>query len=542
MGDRNTIAVSAAPTIEYWALLEHFVEEGKIPIFDQIGTVGFSSVASTFLDPSVMTPVKEQPLTERNPGFWTPSGVNRDKKLQDLVDRHIPLGVAWFEAGVNDWIKSKTVTKQRGAEMIAMSKRFKEIVRFALVDLTKDPRKPLFAGNTEMRPGAKQDLGTEQVFGASLVKIAAMLGAYQLLYDLNVLAKQRKVSLAAGDPKAAETARQDLFRAAWEGWVLTQPDKPAPAKAGASPDLEVQGRLVMAKGKKVPLAYAPASAHPWRWKKTDFWTWNNKRTWKRKAGKKEFEFIDGAPNLANIFDVVPGNPLTVQFKMGNNPVADGFKMGEFGNPDGHSFYERLFAMIDASNNKAAGSCILDVGYLYITSALMRTGLFSIPRGGGLFLAGTYTKGDWPTWIQDPLPVAPGGPFQVATPAAAASLMTLLAQGKLVSPAASREMLFLLNKKKSAVDPKFFDTRTNSPVLTDLRSLKREPAFAFSKLGLGPGNELSDCALIERVESKTPLRYIICFVDLLPKQAFLTQILDLVLDNAIMENAGLPVGY
>src|SRR5262249_33584587 len=119
--------------------------------------------------------------------------------------------------------------------------------------------------------------------------------------------------------------------------------------------------------------------------------------------------------------------------------------------DGVPFFERMLLMGDQSNNDGTRTCVLDVGYLFIASALWQSGLFSPERKGGLWLSAPYVIG--PGWIPCPAPVpADGGDwtrrYQCTTAAASAAFMTLLAQSRLGNQAACDEMKLIFDKVRS----------------------------------------------------------------------------------------------
>lgn len=385
-----------------------------------------------------------------------------------------------------------TVVKNALADRPALNE-----IRFSLVDLTEAHLDG---------PDVASQLDDEQAFGASLVKIVAMVAAHQLQYDLNVIAKS--------DPSLKDEGA--LFRAAYDGWLKTQVDA---------------SKLVLSKGKKVRLKYG---------------TWNGAKTWSRKHRGATTKFVDGAPNLANIFRVVKGSPIRVEFQQDefegdDGPGKNAHAIGEHGPVGGKPFYERMYAMIDASNNTASMSCILDVGYLYIASTLRRAGLFD-PARGGLWLGGTFrppSTAARPRWVATPAPMSerePSKHFQVATAGAVARLMMLLAQGRLVSPRASAEMEFLLGKQKP-----YGRSVTRSPVEDALEASSIE-ATVVSKLGLNGGGDqrrVSDGAIVRReAGSSKNLLYAVCLLDLDPAQEGAAAELMLILDAAIQRNNGL----
>lgn len=526
------IPVSAPPAIEYWALLDHFVEGNRAAV----GTSAFKKPLSLDVDaPKALDP------TAVNPGFLTNSGVTRDHTLQSCVNKFLTDKVTELEHWVALGDTDQTNTPKKRDEMLKVVRSLKDI-RFAVVDLTANLNAPKFAGNEGKAAGATLDLAIEPSFGGSMVKIAAMYAAYQLQYDLNAIAKKLNISLAPGDDKKKKKA--ELFQAAWDTWVQTQKDDAAAASKdlpSANPKLKMQGRLIKRiKGTKIKLTFS---------------SWDAVTTW-----KKHKDPIDGAPNLENIFDVIEGSPMRVTFKNDptNYPPDKPSRIGEFGNPGGHPFYERLFATIDASNNSTAGSCILDVGYLYIASALMQAGLYSPERGGGLWLSAPYPGvSNAVLWIENPLPmhdqiisgkVNTSRHFQVSSAVAGATFVTLLAQKRLVSPMASDQMLFLMSKLKPGSAADWSGTETYSPVQSAVEGLSGTIKVASSKLGLSPQGDISDCAYIEREIEITPpphrttklLRYVVCLVDMPPKtQGRVYKMLVIGLEKCLRSTNGLP---
>jgi hypothetical protein len=92
-------------------------------------------------------------------------------------------------------------TLQACLEAVMKQPKYKDVKAAALADLTRDPRKPDFAGVRHM----------SQLFIASVSKVAAMLAAFQLLKDLKVAANKLK-------PKD----KDDLFSQVRDGWIAAQ--------------------------------------------------------------------------------------------------------------------------------------------------------------------------------------------------------------------------------------------------------------------------------------------------------------------------------
>jgi hypothetical protein len=469
--------------------------------------------------------------------FRTPAGLKEDHHLQGIVDDELDK-------------KAKAVSQK-------VAKALKG-TRFALIDLTGGA--PKVAGNKAH--GEFDELRAEQAFGGSMIKLAAMYAAYQLQYDLNVLAKNHKPALAT---------KEQLYQAAWDNWVSTQKLDPHAKAVALGHVLKEQGRLVKdSKGTRFRLRYPEKS-------------WNNITTWEQKHPhdhNAKFEFIDGAPNLDSIFEFIAptlpgkgkGTPAKVQFKHNAHPLDEDFLIADndLDSLVNTPFYDRMLLMIDQSNNAAAATCIMDLGYLYIASSLLQSGLFSPAHGGGLWLSAPYhplpagARGKhesaqdynkrvnyfkkwiphFKLWVPNPLPShRPGNQrnFQVTSPAAIAMFMALLAQNKLVSPHASSEMKQIMNLNK---DPaygsgdrrlilpnyiaQFLDTDRGSHDLYDLAEIE-------SKIGIGD-DTIDDCAIIKRTIGHKTFRYVWTFVDLLFTDANdVLPILPRLLDQCIQRN-------
>ena len=422
--------------------------------------------------------------TVMDPGFLTSTGVTRDSGLQAIVERRV--------------LKNHPKLGR---------------LRFALVDLTGAAKlaSPQFAGNRE----------TEQGGLGSMAKLACMYAAYQLKFDLEELARQRSI-----------TDLKVLFDAARALWSDNQ--KPDPAHVTqlfpAGPKIELFGKLVAVDNK--PL-----------------------------AGPRGLSM----PNLERIFEKVPGSAggLTIRFKGSDRILVDpsaagpaapsvtpealayalrgGANLREVRNL---SFAERLFLMIDDSDNAAAHSCIEDIGFLFITSAIWQSDFYRPERGGGLWESSTHDKGGV-RWLKPPVPRAnPRADFVSATAASIAALMTLLEQNRLVNSDACAGMKQLTNKNKPGVPPS--GSRTRSYFLEGLRP-HLLPNRIHSKLGIG--DFLNDCAIIVRTvpdpanpATSKEIRYVAAgFDDPTPATsapAVFLNALIVELDKCIRENNGL----
>jgi hypothetical protein len=415
-----------------------------------------------------------------NPGFLTPTGVTRDAALQAIVDRRVL------------------------ANHPNLSK-----LRFALVDLTGTAKlaSPQFAGHRE----------TEQGGLGSMAKLACMYAAYQMKFDLEELARQKGLTL-----------KEPIFDAARAIWRDRQ--KPDPANVTqlfpADPKIELFGNLMAIDG--VPLS-APHGF--------------------------------STPDLERILTVVPGDPpgtlrfigsdqILVDPSVPGAPPAETPAVLAYAHSGGEalgevrkfSFAERMFLMVDKSDNAAAHSCIEDISFPFITSAIWQSDFYRPERGGGLWENSTHDKGAT-RWLKPPVPRGnPESDFVSATAASVAALLTLLEQGRLVNQEACAGMKQMMNKNKVGVDR---GSHTRSYFRQGLRPLV--PDRIHSKLGIG--HFLNDAAIIVRTvpdpadPAKTKeIRYVATGFDdptpPSPKPAVFLDALIVELDKCIRENNGL----
>lgn len=329
----------------------------------------------------------------------------------------------------------------------------------ALVDLTKDINKPEFAGH----------LHATQQFVASVAKIAPMLAAFQLRKDIR-----------AGFAKKSPKSLTDLFDAMRDDWAATQKVDRKLKDVAFTKGIALRGKLVLVRGS--PIAFK----------------------------------FSRAPRLAVVFSVPPGGaaaPIEFQSTGENRAQLKGIKdaFNEAFDPpkgdkrtraqllkdrrdstavmDALGFVERLRLAMGGSvpaSNYAVASIVRDVGYAYMASTLLQSGLYDPARGGGLWLGSDYWKA---TWRGAPA----GGSIQSATAGSLAALMTLLAQDRLVDAQSSREMKALLEKTP---------VPTTHPTIISLFEQGLEEKISsslilrtLSKLGVLKGND--DCVYFER---------------------------------------------
>lgn len=356
-------------------------------------------------------------------------------------------------------------------------------IKAALVDLTKGVSQPEFAGFNHK----------SQVFAASVPKIATLLAAFQLRHDL-------RVALTAKTPKPTTLA--NLFDVVRDDWANTQRRGTA---AAFTRGVSLSGRLIVA--------------------------------------GKGFVALGGPtiPQLDRVFaDVAAGKPLTVDFRSTGETAAalqtivndynlkvekneinaakeelksaktpatrkaaqkrlteairkrDAAKITKRAPAklkiQALGFLERLGIAVGGdvpASNLATSLIVRDVGFPYIVSTLLQTGLYDTNRNGGLWLGADYWGSNW----RGPLI---GGPPQSATAGSVAAYYTLLAQNALVSSLASTEMKLFLQKAPHLRFP-----GTGSWFKQGLEELKDKGSIKtlLAKVGLAGGAD--DCALIER---------------------------------------------
>jgi hypothetical protein len=352
-------------------------------------------------------------------------------------------------------------------DQVAKGTRFAHI-KIALVDLTKSKLgKPDFAAFG----------GTEQVFVASVAKIAAMLAAFQLRQDLReLLALTKSATLAA------------LFDEQRDRWVLEQTSDPGERPNPFTRRLSLLRRMVLLRGTKVPLTSA-------RMPRLDR-VFADVPT----GSPMKIEFRRTGETKSQLSDIIKEfNERAVELESGKKRKLGPSQMAKLkramddaqGKAEALGFLERLRLMMGGivpASNFATSTIVRDVGYGFMASTLLQTGIYDTDRNGGLWLGASYWTTATPAWRA---PLA-GGSHQSATAASLASLMTLLAQQRLVSPQASRDMVALMQKVGNLTHP-----GTPSSFMEGLKRLSDNGSLLSmaSKVGDLGGND--DCALIER---------------------------------------------
>jgi hypothetical protein len=194
--------------------------------------------------------------------------------------------------------------------------------------------------------------------------------------------------------------------------------------------------------------------------------------------------------------------------------------------DAFGFWERLGITVAGASDYAASTIIRDVGFPYIASTLLQSGLYDPNRGGGLWLGADYWKIFWTGALA-------GGEAISATAGSLAAFMTLLAQKRLVSPEASLEMQFLMEKVPATPFPGFGSWFRKGLGWHGAQKV-------LSKVGSARGG-VDECAYIERQvddgsRGKKLLRYVA--VGLRAKDGSDLEQLIVELDKCILANNGL----
>ena len=334
-------------------------------------------------------------------------------------------------------------------------------IKVALVDLTENINAPKFAGSHHQDQGAV----------ANLPKLAAMLAAFQL---------RRDVAAIQDNVRAATLA--DLFSAVRDQWADAVPDFGMAPKSFTG-RVTLRRNLVLLDGKPVPLVEPKL------------------------------------PQLENVFAAVaPGDPVAVEFRSTGEDdaalrelmdaysrqrdAASGKKLADIG------MKERLRIMMaivddrpvqDTVGDFVASTVVRDVGFLYIASLLLQSGLYDPDRKGGLWLGSDYARVSWKGALA-------GGAARSATAGAVAAFLTLLAQDKLADAAAGQEMRKLLDRTPSPAKPW---VAQGFKAGLEKRFGEGSLATILSRSGIADG--FDECAYIERTvgsgDAQQTLRYV-----------------------------------
>jgi hypothetical protein len=403
-------------------------------------------------------------------------------------------------------------------------------IKVALVDLTQGRMQPEFAGSFDFK---------EQAFVASVAKIAAMLAVFQLRQDLRV----------AWQMKGAKTLAE-LCERVRDDWAATQRDPGGRATPFTRRGVSLRGKLVFWNGAPVLLSgpkspqlksiFRPILAGgPIEFGSTGENEAQLQTIVDAFLLKKEYAALKKAKNesiAATLQDAATRAAAKKKLEEAKQELekAKRTKQPEAKKRfDALGFWERLGITVTGASDYAASTIVRDVGFPYIASTLLQSGLYDPSRGGGLWLGADYgAPPDYkPTVWKGALA---GGDAISATAGSLAAFMTLLAQRRLVSPEASAVMQFFMQKVPSNPFPGFGSWFGNG--LGRLGGLKK----VLSKVGLARGGA-DECAYIEREVDdgkggKKPLCYVA--VGLRAKAVSDLEQLILELDKCILANNGL----
>ena len=405
--------------------------------------------------------------------------------LVEANGKDVALAPAVMDPGIYDGPSKYKIATTLQACLLAAMERRRDLrhIKVALVDLSRDVQKPEMAAYSHK----------SQVFAASVPKIAAMLAAFQLRHDLGVLLKQNKGK-----------SRDQIFDLARAAWAQAQAD-PGGSAAPLARDVTLRGKLVLVRGHQVGLS------------------------------------DPRVPRLGGIFAPLGGGgrlefTSTGEDKDQLHALINGFNRGAKGareKLDALGFLERLRLLgggLVPASNYATATIVRDVGFPFIASTLIQSGLYNTDRNGGLWLGADY----WGTTWRGPLG---GGAAQSATAGSLAAFMTLLMQDRLVSPQASAEMRALIKKEPNPTHPGIVSWFRHG-----LKRLRDGGLVRSSLSKLGAHSGVDDCAFIDRkVEigsSVRLLRYVA--VGLRAENARQLQDLILELDKCILANNSLSL--
>ena len=247
-------------------------------------------------------------------------------------------------------------------------------IKVALVDLTKDISKPEFAGFNHQVP----------VSAASVPKIAAMLAAYQLRHDLRALLKKQH--------KGARDIKE-LFKLVRQDWTDTQHDRGGRSEVFTS-GVALQGKLVLVNRSKIPLSEpkAPRLEEVFAAAEGALMSIKFKSTREDKARletiidqfnlpKEKEELRQAEKELAKAKDQSMRKAAQRKLAEAKTKLAEAIrtKRSEAKRKlDALGFLERMRVMIGGvtpASNYATSTIVRDVGFLYLASTLLQSGLY-----------------------------------------------------------------------------------------------------------------------------------------------------------------------
>jgi V8-like Glu-specific endopeptidase len=403
----------------------------------------------------------------------------------EIDSKDVILNPSVMNPGIYDDSKNyKIASKLQECLMGVMKKKEFSHIKVALVDLTKDPTNPDFAGFNDK----------SQVYVASVAKIAVMLAAFQLRQDLRTSLKQK-----------GSKNLDELYGMVRDDWAATQSDP----KGQATPStvgISLRGKLLLVQKEKIPLGEPKAPQLEKVFANVPTGIQAKIEFQSTSETKIQLQVIIDEFN--NSFDEYINSKK--ELKKGKKGANEKLKLANeklklaIEKIDKLGFLERMRIMIGGFvpvSNYATSTIVRDVGFLYIASTLLQSGLYDTNRNGGLWLGSDYWSNKWRGALG-------GGSAQSATAGSLAAFMTLLAQNHLVSLQASSEMVAMMKK-----EPNFTHPGIVSWFKDGLQGLKNNGSLllVLSKLGVDGG--VDDCTFIEREvnldsgKTKKKLRYV-----------------------------------
>ena len=323
-----------------------------------------------------------------------------------------------------------------------------------------------------------------------MAKLAIMNAAYQLKFDLSIMALRKSL-----------TTKEELFKAARDEWNKTQVRIPNPTVKelhASNPKIELHDNLVKVEREPFPIPLPARGSMP------DLERIFDKLT---VSGGVELTF-EGSDKI------LVGDPARNSGIPHTTPAAEKYAHHDQRTNSEDlkecrklTFAERLFLTVDLSSNAGAHTCVENIGFCYIASPLWQSDIYSPNRGGGLWEGGSHGHlvGDSLQWRGAPVPS--GADPQSCTAASMAALLTLMAQGRLVDRESSAAMLHLMSKRKQGLtlfNGRSINSYTRSGFQSGLALLpdgKRRFRLTQFHSKLGIGNHENDCGFVVRRETR-----------------------------------------
>jgi hypothetical protein len=438
------LAEDAMPNAEWDVGLEEERQDAGMPSFESERPT-ISAIADVRPVGVHAEPFDENPSIESPEGL-VPPGSNLSR-LAFMADLAAPLDPGIYTA-TGQYLLDPSLKPH--VEAVAKRPTARGL-QFALVDLTSGVTSPKFYGIRH----------TQQAAIASIGKIFVMYAAFQLR------AQMQRLRAAIG-----AATNTDVWAAARTRWLAMM------TPAAGAPVTTISGSLG---------------------RRGDLLTWN--------GSPIALPGGSSIPALAEIFgdhSSIPFQSRSTSFV--STTICDevavllGLQVeGLGGKREFVKFLQRMRSMIGISDDRATASCMMDIGFAYLASLMVQSGLWHPARGGGIWLATNYTDR---SWRQSPL----GGALQNGTAGAVATFLTLLQQDRLVDAGSCSAMRRLMLKGE------YPGACTTSPVQQALASVGRT-SKVHSKHGLLHHPDIFfDAAIVKRTEAGKHLHYAVVILN------------------------------